>query len=166
MKKRNKIIIISSSIVLLVALLVIGISYWLDWYKDKHRLDDLTSDNLLYLELESNYIDEREESIKIKMNFENRTITSGTQKQFIANEQKETVLNEEQCQELKDYIVEYSHKVKAKEKEYWPQTDEYPDMYRLFDYKIEFEDGEVYRTSGALCYPDDWEMFIEKLMGY
>ena len=169
MKKRNKIIIISSSIVLLVGFFVVGILYYIDAYKDKHEMDDLNEKNILSLSLKSNNSDNYNESIEIEMDFEERTIISVIKKENNKKEEKEVVLTDEQCQELKDYIVDYSHKVKAKEKEYWPQTDEYPEMYILFNYRITYSEDEtekVYRTDGALCYPDDWQEFLEKLMEY
>ena len=73
-------------------------------------------------------------------------------------------LTEEQCQRLKEYVVEYTYKVKAKEKEYWPQTDEYPAMYGLFSYEIKFGEDEEYSQTGALCYPDGWEEFLDMLI--
>ena len=166
MKNRNRIIVIVCVSILMVLMLTLVIKHFVNEYKDKHELDDLEADELLSLTLESNYLDEFENSIKVEIDFEKRTMIYGTRKEFKDNNSKEVVLTEEQSQKLKKYIVEYTHNVKAKEKEYWPQTDEYPDMFTLFNYKIEFGDGEVYRTSGALCYPDDWEIFIEKLTEY
>lgn len=169
MKKRNQIIIIICVSVLLVVLFVIGILHLLDAYKDKHELDDLQEKNLLSLSIKSNNSDNHDEGIEINVDFEKRAVIWAIRKENNGKEEKEVVLSEEQCQELKDYIVDYSHKVKAKEKEYWPQTDEYPDMYMLFSYKVKYsvdEKNMEYRTSGALCYPDRWEEFIEKLMEY
>ena len=165
MKKRNKIIIIICASVILVALFAIAISRWIDAYEDKHELDDLKENNLLSLSLESNNSDNHDERIEIEVDFEKRTIIIlGTRKEFSTDEQKEVELTEEQCQRLKEYVVEYTYKVKAKEKEYWPQTDEYPAMYGLFSYEIKFGEDEEYSQTGALCYPDGWEEFLDMLI--
>lgn len=113
MKKRNKIIIISSSIVLLVGFFVVGILYYIDANKDKHEMDDLNEKNILSLSLKSNNSDNHNESIEIEMDFEERTIISVIKKENNKKEKKEVVL-----------------------------------------------------TDGALCYPDDWQEFLEKLMEY
>ena len=42
-------------------------------------------------------------------------------------------------------------------------------MFILFYYTIEYGEGEnrnEYRQSGALCYPDDWDEFMEVLLKY
>lgn len=169
MKNRNRIIVIVCVSIFMILLLTLVIKHFVNEYKDKHELDDLNEKNLLLLSLVSNNAEEHDEGVEIEVDFEKRTIISGTRKQFKANEQKEVVLTDEQCQELKDYIVDYSNKVKTKEKEYWPQTDEYPDMFILFHYSVTYSEGEtekVYRTDGALCYPEDWEEFLAKLMEY
>ena len=71
-------------------------------------------------------------------------------------------LSDDRCNELQKLILEYSLRVKEQEDEYWPDTDEYPDMLVLFEFEM---NGEVkrYRATGALCYPDGWEDFIEEL---
>lgn len=169
MKKRNKIIIIICISVLLVLFLTIGIWHWIDSYKNKHELDDLDEKNLLSLSIESNNSENHNERMEMYIDFEKRTINSEIKTENNAKEEKEVVLTEEQCEELKEYIADYSHKVKEKENEYWPQTDEYPAMYTLFRFKLEFEDSEgsgKYSESGALCYPDGWDEFIDKLMEY
>lgn len=145
--------------------------YFFRGYEARHKLDGLTADNLLYLTLESNYIDKIDKSIEIEIDFEKGTIISGTREEFMKDDlsPKEVVLTEEQCQALKEYIVEYSHKVKAKEKEYWPQASEYPPMFILFRYEIRFGDSEnyqEYKADGALCCPDKWDEFVKMLMEY
>jgi len=71
-------------------------------------------------------------------------------------------LSVEQCNELRQLILEYSQTVKEQEDEYWPDTDEYPDMLVLFKFEMTGE-KKRYRASGALCYPDGWEEFVENL---
>lgn len=75
---------------------------------------------------------------------------------------KEYALSEEQCSKLREFILEYSGTVKEKENTYWPQTEEYPAMITLFKFEIGGEDKR-YKETGALCYPDGWEVFIENL---
>ncbi len=71
-------------------------------------------------------------------------------------------LNEEQSDELRQLILQFSQTVKEQEDEYWPHTSEYPDMLVLFNFDM--RGGEKrYRADGALCYPDGWEEFIEAL---
>lgn len=77
---------------------------------------------------------------------------------------EEFALSEEQGKELRELILQYSHTVKDKEDEYWPDSDEYPDMLVLFQFDVRGgEDNKRYRASGALCYPDGWEEFIGDL---
>lgn len=71
-------------------------------------------------------------------------------------------LSVEQCNELRQLILEYSQTVKEQEDEYWPDTDEYPDMLVLFKFEMTGE-KKRYRASGALCYPDGWEEFVGEL---
>lgn len=71
-------------------------------------------------------------------------------------------LNEEQSDELRQLILQYSQTVKEKEDEYWPHTSEYPDMLVLFNFDMRGEEKQ-YKADGALCYPDGWEEFIEDL---
>lgn len=71
-------------------------------------------------------------------------------------------LSDDQCNELREFILEYSLIVKEQEDEYWPKTDEYPDMIILFDLRIRGEEKE-YRADGGLCHPDGWKEFIEDL---
>lgn len=71
-------------------------------------------------------------------------------------------LNEEQSDELRQLILQYSQTVKEKEDEYWPHTSEYPDMLVLFDFDMRGGEKQ-YKADGALCYPDGWGEFIEDL---
>lgn len=71
-------------------------------------------------------------------------------------------LNEEQSDELRQLILQYSQTIKEKEDEYWPHTSEYPDMLVLFYFDMRGEKKQ-YKADGALCYPDGWEEFIEDL---
>ena len=68
-------------------------------------------------------------------------------------------LSDDRCNELQKLILEYSLRVKEQEDEYWPDTDEYPDMLVLFEFEMNGEEKR-YRDTGALCYPDGWEDFI------
>ena len=167
--KKRKILLIIASIVGTIALIIFGFIFYRN-YKIRHELDDLSADNLLYLRVISNNADNHDEHIIIEIDFEKRTIIEGFRIKFDDEEPaKEVSLTEEQCEELKEYIVEYSHKVKAKEKEYWPRSYEYPPMFILFYYTIEYGEGENYKEyqqNGALCYPDDWDEFVEILLKY
>lgn len=75
---------------------------------------------------------------------------------------EEYELSEEQCSKLREFILEYSGTVKENKNAYWPQTEEYPAMITLFKFEIRGEDKR-YKETGALCYPDGWEVFIENL---
>lgn len=75
---------------------------------------------------------------------------------------EEFALSEEQSNELRELILQYSQTVKEQEDEYWPNTSEYPDMLVLFRFDMRSEEKQ-YKTDGALCYPDGWEEFIEEL---
>ena len=41
--------------------------------------------------------------------------------------------------------MEYSSKVKSKEKEYWPHSYEYPPMFIKFYYVVRFGDSDNYK---------------------
>ena len=57
--------------------------------------------------------------------------------------------------ELKDYMDNYTRTVAAGRDDYWPHTEEYPDMLILFNYEVNRDRNKRY--DGALCYPDGWE---------
>ena len=128
-------------------------------------LDNLTDENLYSVSIES-YDEETSNTIHIEIDFYDETLRRGIR----PDSTSETVnLTDTQCTELRKYIAQYSHTVKEKEQEYWPQTSEYPEMYVLFSYDICFDDNghyEDYKESGALCYPDGWNEFIEYLLAY
>lgn len=137
-------------------------------FKNKDKLVNLNIDNLYYVKIESYNEKSADENIRIEIDFDEGTICSGYMSEFLNRddalpEVKE--LTEEQSKELKEYIIEYSYTVQDKEEDYWPDTDEYPDMNRLFVYDVRY-DEERYKEDGALCYPDGWAEFIEVLMTY
>lgn len=71
-------------------------------------------------------------------------------------------LTNEQCQEIRKLVLDYTYRVEEQKDDYWPKTEEYSDMKILFDYKIEYGE-ETYSMDGALCYPDGWDEFISAL---
>ncbi len=131
-------------------------------------LKNLTADNMIYVSIMSNNSDDSNQIVQIDMLLDEgvmeRDVWNGTD-----TTSTEVILTEEQCQELREQIVEYSHTVQDKEKDYWPQEDEYPEMEILFMYEIWFGNDEYYeeyRQNGALCYPDGWDAFVENLLAY
>lgn len=76
--------------------------------------------------------------------------------------EREFELNEEQCERLKELILQYGSKVEEKSEYYWPNTDEYPDMRRLFCFEV-WSEEIIYKETGALCYPDGWEEFWQEM---
>lgn len=74
---------------------------------------------------------------------------------FLTDDKKEEFLNE---------IVDYSPTVQEKEYDYWPHTDEYPALLVLFKYNINFDNDYQYETDGALCCPDGWNEFVNRLV--
>lgn len=119
--------------------------------------EEFEAKEILWFDLESRdeEITEKTEDISIQM-------YPGDTNAVINGE--EYALSEEQCSELRELILEYSQRVKEKEDEYWPHTEEYPDMFRLFTFDMWGEDKR-YKEDGALCYPDGWEEFIGNLKG-
>lgn len=91
---------------------------------------------------------------------DNKIDVSGT----YCGESFESFLTDDKMEEFINEIANYSPKVQEKEYDYWPHTDEYPEMYVLFDYILLFDNGYKYRMDGAECYPDDWDDFIERLV--
>lgn len=77
----------------------------------------------------------------------------------------ENTLSEEQCKELQKLIFTYSYQVLEQEYDYWPHTEEYPEMSMLFCYIVYYGE-EKYSADGALCYPDGWEEFLKTLESY
>lgn len=138
--------------------------------KDKRTddLENLTADNLFSLDIDSNSEENSEENIRIVIRFDKGIICSGKATEF--RDDDDTMpevksLTEEQLEELKEYVIEYSYKVQEKKDEYWPHYDEYPAMAVLFRYDLWYGE-EKYKEDGALCYPDGWDEFIETLMAY
>lgn len=76
----------------------------------------------------------------------------------------ESILTDEKMEKFMNEIVNYSTTVQEKENDYWPHTDEYPEMYVLFDYTILFDNEYKYRMDGAECYPDGWDEFIARIV--
>ena len=75
----------------------------------------------------------------------------------------------EKEQDLANVIYAYTGLVFDDEAEYWPQTDEYPEMLILFHYNIYYDvDGnkDVLRVDGANCYPAGWDDMIKELKTY
>lgn len=135
-------------------------------------LSNLTADNITRLRIDSYAEEDGEdgypEDVQIEIDFEKGTICSGTEEKFRDDDDslpEVKTLTEEQCEELKDLIIEYAHTVQEKEEEYWPQTEEYPAMIILFEYNLWFG-GKRYKQDGACCYPDGWSEFVAKLMAY
>ena len=132
---------------------------------EKNELDNLTDENVFSVSIES-FDEENANTTYIEIYFYDGTLRRRT---MPGSTSEEIVLTETQCKELRKYIAEYSHTVKEKEQEYWPQTSEYPEMLILFSYEICFDDNghyKDYKESGALCYPDGWNDFIEYLLTY
>lgn len=143
-------------------------------FKNKDKLadlnaDNLNADNLNYVEIDTYEKDGDFWSVfGIVIDFDEGTMCYGHKSDLIDmidGHPKVKELNEEQIKELKNYIIDYSYTVHDKEDDYWPDTDEYPDMRLLFEYDIRFG-GERYKQDGALCYPDGWDEFIEFLREY
>lgn len=105
-------------------------------------------------------IDSEEEntSISFWVN-DNKIDVSG----YYRGEAFEKKLSDDNANEFINEIVNYSPNVQEKEYDYWPHTEEYPEMLVLFRYDVTFENGYRYRTDGALCYPDGWAEFVERL---
>ena len=141
---------------------------------DSHELESLSADSISYLEISSR-ADGGEysaaggypEDVRIRIDFEKGTICRGKEDEFWGDDASPEVkdLTKEQCDELKELIIEYSSTVEKQEKEYWPQSDEYPEMMLLFEYELWLGE-QRYKQDGALCYPDGWSEFIETLMEY
>ena len=167
--KRRKVFIIILAVIVSIALTAFGIWFFVG-YEERHELDGLSEENLLELTVTSNNIENSDERTQIFIDFEKGTIIVGNRIEYNGKEPaKEVALTEEQCEELREYIVEYSSKVKSKEKEYWPHSYEYPPMFIKFYYVVRFGDSDNYKEyleTGALCYPDDWEEFVDTLLKY
>ena len=75
----------------------------------------------------------------------------------------ENTLTDDKMDLFLNEIANYSPTVQEKEYDYWPHTDEYPEMYVLFEYCILFDNGYKYKMDGAECYPDGWDEFVERM---
>lgn len=70
-------------------------------------------------------------------------------------------------EKIQKIICDYCKVIERKKHDYWPSTDEYEAMFVLWEVNFRNEDGLFsYRKSGALCYPDDWEEFLESIEAY
>ena len=76
----------------------------------------------------------------------------------------EKILTDDKMIAFLNELADYSPTVQKKEYDYWPHTDEYPEMYVLFDYNILFDNKYEYKMDGAECYPDGWDEFIKKIV--
>ena len=94
-------------------------------------------------------LSDNETGDRVYIDFENHTMTINDEMYILSDEQNEEIL---------EYMTEYTIAVKAKDDEYWPNTEEYPDMLILFDYRVNNQ-----RWDGALCYPDNWAEMIDYL---
>ena len=124
--------------------------------KERRRVDpeEFEAEEILWVDLMS-YHEETDEREEISLWLE-----PGEGEADIDGEKYE--LSDDRCNELQKLILEYSLRVKEQEDEYWPDTDEYPDMLVLFEFEMNGEEKR-YRATGALCYPDGWEDFIGDL---
>lgn len=125
--------------------------------KKEQRVDpaEFEADDIIWFDLE--YRDEETADLTEDISIE---MYPGDTTAVINKE--EYTLSEDQCSKLREFILEYSKTVKEKKDEYWPQTEEYPAMLILFKFEIRGEDKR-YKETGALCYPDGLEGFIENL---
>lgn len=118
-------------------------------------LQGMSEENILYLSIE---IHDEETDVEKQID-----VYMDTQKLVIND--METALTAEQCRELRSLIYQYTYQVEVQKSDYWPQTEEYPDMRVLFCYRVWYGE-ERYSQSGALCYPDGWQQFIHTLEEY
>lgn len=118
-------------------------------------LQGILEDNIWQLSIES--MDEETE--------ERKSIDVYLNERRLVVDEVETNLTEEQCQELRRLILDYSYQVHDQKYDYWPHTEEYPEMLVLFRYRVCYGEKE-YSEDGALCYPEGWEMFIKTLENY
>lgn len=134
----------------------------------KNPLENLTAENITSVNIDSRTEDDSEEDIRIEIDFVEGTICSGKAYEFRDdNDELPEVksLTDEQLTELRGLVKDYSYTVQGQEKDYWPDLEEYPPLLVLFEYEIEFGEGR-YATDGALCYPDGWGEFVDKLLEY
>ena len=96
-------------------------------------------------------------SHSVYVDFENRMIV--TDNENIKEEVPQDVLDE-----MSDLFDHYIPVIREKEKEYWPETDEYPAMLQLFGVEFTYTDGSSYSQDGALIYPDGWDDFTGQLL--
>jgi len=73
-------------------------------------------------------------------------------------------LTDDKMEQFINEIIEYAPTVQEREYDYWPHSDEYPEMYVLFEYELLFENGYKYKMDGANCYPADWNQFVNKIV--
>lgn len=131
---------------------------------DKH-LQGISEENISYLFVISRN-EETEKEKSIEVNIDERWMVINESDLFEKEPEEEKItLTEDQCQELRKLILDYSYQVHDKEHDYWPDTEEYPPMLVLFEYKVCYGE-ESYSDDGALCYPDGWEEFIKTLESY
>lgn len=134
----------------------------------RNPLENLTVENITYVNIDSRNEEDSEEDIRIEIDFEEGTICSGKAAEFYDDNDElpeAKSLTGQQLTELRELVKDYSYTVQAQEKEYWPDLEEYPELLILFEYEIEFGEDR-YASDGALCYPDGWDEFVEKLMEY
>lgn len=131
--------------------------FWLTGCQSKKEkeLQGISEENIWCLSVES-FDEETSERKIIDVDINDRKLVV---------DDMETTLSEEQCKELQELIFTYSYQVLEQEYDYWPHTEEYPEMLVLFQYKVYYGE-EKYSADGALCYPDGWEEFLKTLEGY
>ncbi|MCQ2531687.1 MAG: hypothetical protein MJ093_03165 [Saccharofermentans sp.] len=97
-------------------------------------------------------LSDNETNDSIRIDFEEKTLTINDENYELTDEQNEEILT---------YMTDFSIAVKAKDDDYWPHSDEYPDMFVLFRYSVNHQ-----RWDGALCYPDNWTEMLDYLKGF
>lgn len=120
--------------------------------KDKVELENITEDNISKVYIR-NLSSDTDQMSTYDIDLENAKLVIDDENFDLTNEQ---------CQEIRKLVLDYTYRVEEQKDDYWPKTEEYPDMKILFDYKIEYGE-ETYSMDGALCYPDGWDEFISAL---
>ncbi|MCQ2527720.1 MAG: hypothetical protein MJ108_01220 [Saccharofermentans sp.] len=128
--------------------------------RDKSEVTEIvvTTTPTTYKYTEKSFVEEGIYSISLRDNDTDDEISIDFNKKTLTINGEKYTLTDEQSDDILIYMTEFSLAVEAKEYDYWPHSEEYPDMFVLFEYSVNHQ-----RWDGALCYPDNWNEMIDYL---
>lgn len=78
---------------------------------------------------------------------------------------RDKAVDDKTARKIANRVVEYTAVVKDGKGKYWPDTDEYPPMLVLFNYRVScINMGSDIRIDGACCKPEGYDEFFDEML--